>query len=312
MPMHRLMGELDRATLLKIATTASVVTASLLIAAKLAAWLLSGSVAILASLVDSLMDAAASLINLFAVRYALKPADEEHRFGHGKAEPIAGLAQATFIAGSAVFLVLEAVDRLLHPQPLQALGAGMAVMLVAIAATLVLLAIQRYVIRRTGSTAIKADSLHYATDLLTNTAVLIALFLATQGWPGLDPVFALAIAVYILYSAWHIADEALHLLLDREAPDDQREAIHAAALADDRVIGLHDLRTRSSGHTLFVQLHLELDGRLDLTTAHALADAAEERILAVEPDAQVLIHMDPVEPGERSSGQGRKPANERE
>jgi ferrous-iron efflux pump FieF len=295
MPMRRRLRELDRATLLKVATGASVATAGVLIAAKLVAYLLSGSVAILASLVDSLMDAAASLINLFAVRYSLKPADEEHRFGHGKAEAVAGLAQATFIAGSAVFLALQAVDRLLHPQPLAALGAGMAVMAAAIVATLLLLAVQRYVILRTGSTAIKADSLHYATDLLTNTAVLIALFLAGQGWPGTDPVLALGISVYILYSASRIAAEALDLLLDREVPDEQREAIRAAAIDDERVIGLHDLRTRRSGDTLFVQLHLELDGRLDLTTAHALADGAEARILAVAPEAQVLIHMDPVE-----------------
>jgi ferrous-iron efflux pump FieF len=238
------------------------------------------------------------------VRYALKPADEEHRFGHGKAEAIAGLAQATFIAGSAVFLALHAVDRLLHPQPLQELRTSMAVMVLAIVATLLLLAVQRYVIRRTGSTAIKADSLHYATDLLTNTAVLVALVLAAQGWPGLDPVFALGIAAYILYSAWQIVSEALHLLLDREAPEDQREAIRAAALADSHVIGLHDLRTRRSGNTLFVQLHLELDGRLDLTTAHALADAAEARIQAAVPDTQVLVHMDPTQPEGQGSRQG--------
>ena len=160
------------ARLLRIATYASVATASILIVAKLAAWLLTGSVSVLASLVDSLMDAGASLVNLFAVRYSLMPADDEHRFGHGKAEALAGLGQATFIVGSAVFLVLHAIDRLLHPQPLAQVGVGLAVMLFAIVATLILLLVQHHVIRRTHSTAIRADALHYATDLATNSATV--------------------------------------------------------------------------------------------------------------------------------------------
>jgi ferrous-iron efflux pump FieF len=244
------------------------------------------------------MDAAASLINLFAVRYALRPADAEHRFGHGKAEALAGLAQAAFIAGSSLFLLLQALDRLLHPRPLQALPAGIAVMVFAMVATLLLLALQRAVIRRTGSTAIKADSLHYATDLLTNGVVLIALALAAAGWPALDPLFAIAVAAYILYSAGRIGWEALQLLLDREAPADLRSEVRAAALDDPRVLGLHDLRTRRSGTTLFVQLHLELDGSLELSRAHAIADAADARIRRRLPRAEVLIHMDPVAPGE--------------
>lgn len=175
------------ARLLKFATYASVTTAVILIVAKLAAYIATNSVSVLASLIDSLLDAGASIINLFAVRYALEPPDDEHRFGHGKAESIAGLAQSMFIAGSGVFLIIESIERLAKPAPIDELGLGLAVMVFAIAATLALLAIQHYVIRRTHSVAIKADSLHYKTDLLTNTAIILALVLSQLGWYGMDP-----------------------------------------------------------------------------------------------------------------------------
>jgi ferrous-iron efflux pump FieF len=290
----------DTRALLRLATGASVATAGILIAAKLAAWLLTGSVSLLASLVDSLMDAAASVINLIAVRYSLEPADEEHRFGHGKAESLAGLAQATFIGGSAVFLVLHAVDRLLHPRPLQDIPVGVSVMVFAIAATLVLLAIQRYVIRHTGSTAIRADSLHYRSDLLVNASIILALVLETRGWTSLDPLFALGIATYILYSAWQIGHDAFQLLMDRELSAELQERVRNLALADARVLGIHDLRTRQSGQTPFVQLHIELHPDMSLTEAHAIADHVESTIREALPGADVIIHQDPTAPHEAS------------
>ena len=184
--------------LLRLATYASVATASLLIAGKLAAALMTGSVSVLASLVDSMMDVAASIINLLAVHYSLQPPDRDHRFGHGKAEPLAGLVQAAFIAGSAVFLILHAVERLLYPQPINDATVGVSVLVFAMIATGALLLFQRYVIRQTQSTAIRADALHYATDLLTNAVTIAALGLAMLGWPSADPVFAIGIAFYIL------------------------------------------------------------------------------------------------------------------
>jgi ferrous-iron efflux pump FieF len=279
--------------LLRLATYASVATAAILITGKLVAWLITGSVSVLASLVDSMMDVAASLINLFAVRYALMPADHEHRFGHGKAESLAGLAQTTFIAGSAVFLILQAFDRLLHPRPLQEVGIGVGVMVFAILATLALLILQRHVIRVTGSTAIKADALHYTTDVLANASIIIALLLSGFGWPGIDALFALGIAAYILYSAWHIGHEAFQLLMDRELPDEQRQRIRQAALADGRVHGVHDLRTRRSGHDIFIQMHLVLDDELSLFDAHQIADEVEASIRKIHPEADILIHKDP-------------------
>lgn len=291
-------GQAYTAKLLRLATYASVATATVLIVAKLIAWYLTSSISVLASLVDSLMDAGASLINLFAVRYALTPPDSEHRFGHGKAESLAGLGQATFIAGSAVFLVLEAIDRLIHPQPLAQIGVGIGVMGFAIVATLILLAIQRHVIRHTHSTAIRADALHYATDLLTGASIIIALVLTLVfGWNGLDAWFAIAIAAYILYGAWQIANDALRELLDRELPDGQREYITQLARSYPGVLGVHDLRTRQSGRACFIQLHLELDGSRTLSDAHSIGDAVEARIQAQFPNADIIIHQDPVIPG---------------
>jgi ferrous-iron efflux pump FieF len=286
---------LDRAGLLKLASGASVVTAGILIVAKLAAYAVTGSVSLLASLVDSVMDSFASLINLFAIRYSLQPPDEQHRFGHGKAEPLAGLAQAAFIAGSAIFLVIHAIDRLRFQHQLEQVGLGVVVMAVAIVMTLVLLAIQRYVIRKTGSTAIRADSLHYLTDLLTNMSVVLALYLSTHGLTWADPVFAIGVAVYIFYSAFQIGHEAFQQLMDRQLPDEILQQIRDTVTRHPEVTGTHELRTRQAGHTRFVQLHLELDEDMSLKRAHAIADQVEAEILSFLPDAEVIIHQDPVD-----------------
>ena len=283
----------SRADLLKFASVASVITAGILIVAKLAAWSVTGSVSLLASLVDSVMDSIASLINLFAIRYALQPADEAHRFGHGKAEPLAGLAQAAFIAGSAIFLVFHAIDRLRYSHPLEQVGIGVGVMVLAIVLTVVLLVIQRYVINKTNSTAIRADSLHYLTDLLTNMSVLLALYLSTLGLDWADPVFAIVVAIYIFYSAFQIGHDAFQQLMDRELPDDILQQIRATVMSHDEVTGIHEMRTRQSGQTRFVQLHLVLHEDMLLKRAHAIADEVEAEILAFLPDAEVIIHQDP-------------------
>jgi len=280
--------------LLRLATYASVATALVLIAGKIAAWLMTGSVSVMASLVDSMLDAAASMVNLLAVHYSLMPPDQDHRFGHGKAEPLAGLGQAAFIAGSAVFLTLQAIERLLHPQPLQDLAVGIGVMVFAIAATLVLVMFQRHVIARTNSTAIRADALHYFTDLITNTSTIVALVLAYLGWPGMDAVFALGIAAYILYSAFQIGVEAVQLLMDHELPDDDKQQIIEIASRHPQVRGVHDLRTRRSGQTYFIQCHLEFDGAMSLQAAHAASDEVFFDLKKAFPNADVIIHEDPA------------------
>lgn len=289
---------------LRRVTYASVLTALVLVAVKLAAWLWTGSVSILASLVDSLMDSIASAINLLAVRYSLMPADSEHRFGHGKAEPLAGLAQAGFICGSAVFLLFHAIDRMRYPHALRDIGIGLGVMAFSIVATAGLLMLQRRVIKQTQSTAIRADALHYATDLLTNLAVIMGLLLASYGWEWADPVFAMGVAAYIGYSAVRIGYEGFQQLMDHELPPDVQDKILTIAKENPAVRGVHDLRTRQSGRLRFVQLHLELDDDLPLIQAHAVADQVEERIRTLLPDTEIIIHQDPAtltdEPGRES------------
>jgi len=282
------------ARLMKLATYASLATAVVLIIAKLAAWLWTDSVSILATLIDSCLDAAASLVNLLAVRHALTPADREHRFGHGKAEALAGLGKSMFIAGSAGFLLLEAAGRFVHPQPVHVIGIGIAVMIFSIIATLALMVIQRRAIAQSGSTAIKADYLHYSTDLLVALSVIAALILSSYGWLGFDALFAIGIVLYILYSSWNIASEAIQSLMDRELPDEDRKRIHQIVLGQKHVKGMHDLRTRRAGTTAFIQLHLELDDNLTLLHAHAISDAAEARIRKAYPDSEIIIHEDPA------------------
>ncbi|MBI1732682.1 MAG: cation diffusion facilitator family transporter [Gammaproteobacteria bacterium] len=290
------------AVLLRRATMASVAVACVLIVFKAAAYFITGSVALLSSLVDSLLDSLASLINFFAVRQALVPADREHRFGHGKAEPLAGLGQAAFIAGSAVFLVVESVNRLVNPINVSHGSVGIAVMLVSLALTLLLVAYQRYVVRRTQSLAIKADSLHYASDIVLNLSVILALVLSAQlGLRVADPLFALGIAGYIIWSAVQIARQSLHQLMDHELPDADRARIMSVCRRHEAVRNVHELRTRASGMDIFIQLHLELDGNLPLLQAHRVADEVEQELRREFPNADVIIHEDPagVEEGAR-------------
>lgn len=290
----------ENGSLLRRATVASIVTALFLIVIKFTAWLSTGSLSVLASLFDSVMDGAASLINFLAVRYSLKSADDEHRFGHGKAEALAGLGQACFIAGSALVLLINGLERLTTPAPLQSLGAGIIVMLCSIIATVVLLAIQNHVIKRTGSVAIKADSLHYATDLLTNGSTILALFLVQAGFLRADPIICILISIFILHSAWRIGYEAVQLLMDRQLPADQLEKIYRLARKTENVLGVHDLRTRQSGQVTFIQLHLDLDSGMELRRAHAIAKKVEHEILALFPRADIIIHQDPFPKGNRT------------
>ncbi|MGL4318145.1 MAG: cation diffusion facilitator family transporter [Pseudomonas sp.] len=283
------------ARLLRLATGAALATALTLAAAKAVAWWLSGSVSLLAGLTDSLLDGAASLLNLIAVHYALRPADEDHRYGHGKAEALAGLAQALFISASAVLIAVQAAERLQHPQPLGAPGLGIAVMILSLLLTCALLLFQRHVVRVTGSTAVRADSLHYRSDLLLNASILFALVLAGFGWQHLDALFGLGIAAYILWSALTIVREAVAVLMDQELAADVSERMHALACAVPGVLGAHDLRTRISGTRWFVQLHLELPGELPLSEAHRLCERVERAIHGEFPRAEVLVHADPVE-----------------
>ncbi len=285
----------DSGTLMRWATYASVATAATLIVAKVAAWAMTGSVALLSTLIDSALDAAASLVNLWAVSHALTPADNEHRFGHGKAEPLAGLGQAAFILGSGGLLLIEAADRFFHPVTVQRGEIGIAVMVFSVVVTLALVRFQKYVVAQTSSVAISADSLHYAGDVLINGSVILSLgIVMTVGWTWIDPLFAVGIAGYLMWNAWQIARQSFDMLMDRELPDDDRERIRGIARAHPEVLDLHDLRTRLSGQQGFIQLHLELDANLPLYKAHDIADSVEKAIMDAFPNFEVIIHQDPA------------------
>ena len=280
--------------LMRRAAIASVGVALFLVAIKAFAWVTSHSVALLASLADSTLDLFVSLLNLLAIRHSLTPADAEHRFGHGKAEPLAGLAQATFIAASALFLILESVKRLLTPQPVTNGGTALVVMGISIAATLGLVAYQRRVVARTGSLAVAADRLHYAGDLLGNLGVVAALLLAGfLGWLWADPVIAIGVALILLQSAWEVARQSLDQLMDRELPDADRARIRAIAEGFAAVRGVHNLKTRQAGISTFIQFDIVLDGAMSLAQAHAVSDEVSAAIAAAWPGAQIVIHQDP-------------------
>ncbi|WP_150299703.1 cation diffusion facilitator family transporter [Pseudomonas profundi] len=294
MATETILGPEARSRLLRFATYASVTVALTLIVLKGSVWLMSGSVSLLASLIDSFMDAGASIINLFAVRYSLKPADREHRFGHGKAEALAGLAQSAFISGSAILVFIQGIERLANPQPLEAAWLGVVVMLISIAATIGLLLIQRHVIKHTQSTAISADALHYRSDLLMNLSIIVALILAYYGIARADALFGVVIALYIAYGAVRIGLSATQILMDHELPDEVRAHALALARAVPGVVGVHDLRTRESGQHWFMQLHVELPADMSLAQAHDLGEDVRMVIEKAYPQADVLVHTDPA------------------
>lgn len=275
-------------------TRLSVGAAVVLIVLKTFALGASGSVSILASLADSALDLAASLATFFAVRWAAAPPDDNHRYGHGKGEALAALVQSGLVFASAVFIGWEALQRLIDPRPVTAGGIGVTVILISIALTGGLVWMQSRAVRKSGSLAVAADRAHYASDMAANVVVLIGVaagsFLAA---PGLDAAAGLIVAVWLFWGATGIMREAADHLLDRAVPEDERAAVAAAVLADPRISGLHQLRTRMAGPVMMIQMHIDLEPELTLDAAHAIVVEAEERLLAAFPRADILIHPDP-------------------
>lgn len=277
------------------ATEAAVLTALVLIGLKTWAYFATGAVTMLSSLMDSSLDCVASLVTLLAVRGAHKPADKEHSFGHGKLEPLAGLAQSAFILGSATLLLIEAIQRFIAPQPVQVPVIGIGVSLAAMLLTLALVSFQRWVLSRSPSLAVEGDRLHYLSDLLTNAIVLFGLWAGdffAVSW--LDPVLGLLIGAIVVRSALSIGWRAYQGLMDREVADDTRRRIVEIIRATPGISGAHDLRTREAGPDLFIQFHLELPDSLPLIDAHQIGRDVEARLLAVFPNAQTIIHHDPI------------------
>lgn len=275
-------------------TAISVGVAVVLTVSKALVWWMSGSVALLASMADSLLDLTASLTVFFAVRYAAEPADEEHRFGHGKAEAFASILQAILVAVSAALLVREGVEHIYRPVEIEASGWALGVMALSIVLTVGLVIVQSRALKKTGSVAVEGDRAHYLSDLGANLAVIAAI--VGSVWGGLlwlDAAVALAVAAWLAWTAWSVARGALDQLLDRELPDEERARILELAHADPRIIDVHELRTRASGPLVHIQFHLALDPELSLRDAHTILVDCEKRVMDVYPAADILIHADP-------------------
>ncbi len=284
----------QRTLLIKSASYASVIVALSLVLLKAWGWQETSSVSILSSLADSVLDVFASVITFWAVRYSLSPADAEHRFGHGKSEGLAALVQALIIAGSGLYVCYEAINRIFSPHEIHAPEIGLGVIVIATAATIMLVGLQRYVGKKTGSVAITADAAHYQSDLIINLGVGLAIILTSwTGFTIIDPLVGIVIAMVVLNSVFGIANRSLQILLDHEIPLEDRKIISAMALDHPDVRGLHDMKTRFGGNHYIVQFHLELDPEITLLRTHEILDEVEAQVIQDYPGCEILIHADP-------------------
>ena len=285
---------MDPQRLMRQATVASTSVAIILVMAKAVAWMVTDSVSMLSSLVDTSLDLVSSLVTFLAVRVALVPADADHRFGHGKAEALSGLVQAGFIAASGCALLFAVGDRLVHPRQVREEEVGLVISALAIGLTVGLVAFQRYVVRRSGSIAIGADMAHYRTDLVATLATGVGLFVSGQlDQPLIDSGIAGLVALYLLRGGWRVGRQSLDVLMDRELPEADRKRIEEIVRGNPGVRGVHELRTRSGGLTRFIQLHVEVDRALSLVAAHEIGRQVQAAIETAFPDAEIILHVDP-------------------
>ena len=284
------------ATLRRLASAIVLGAAVVLIVAKVWGWMATGSVALLTSAADAVVDALAAMATFFGVRFAQRPADYKHRFGHGKGEALAAFTQAILLASTAIVLAAQSLWRLIYPQPLTAITLGLWISVGGLAISSLLAAMQTWVVRRTGSTAIAADRTHYLMDAVLNGAVLAALALTrVTGWERADPTFALVIAGYMIAGARRVAVTASRQLLDHELPHEQRERIKEVAVTCSGARGIHDLRTRDAGDRVFVEFHLEVDGHVSVHEGHDIVDAVERAVAALFPkETDVIGHLEPA------------------
>ncbi len=279
--------------LMRLATIASMAVAATLIAAKTAAWWITDSVSMLSSLVDTSLDLVGSLVTFFAVRQALIPADADHRFGHGKAEALAGLVQAGFIAASGGALLLAVGERLINPHQVRAEEIGLLISALAVVLTFGLVSFQRHVVKRSGSIAISADMAHYKTDLVATIVTGVGLYVSGKlDQPLIDSGVAGLVALYLIHGAWTVGRDSLDVLMDRELPDEERKRILEIARSHPEVRDVHELRTRSAGLTKFIQLHIVVDPTMPLGNAHVIGDRVEAMLREAFPQAEIILHVD--------------------
>ncbi|MBU0800288.1 MAG: cation diffusion facilitator family transporter [Alphaproteobacteria bacterium] len=292
--MHNIDKDLHQPRAALWAGVASLVTVTLLIIAKAATFWFTGAASILASLMDSVLDASVSVMMFMAIRYSLKPADKDHRHGHGKIEGLAALFQAILIAAAGLLLLWEAGHRFANPHEVTGHGVAVIVMVLTILASFMLVMIQNYTLKRAPSLAVEADKAHYGNDIIVNGGVIvtiIALYFGAPAW--VDPLFAIGVALYLGLTVWHIGSRAIDMLLDRELPDVVRKEIKAKVNAHQGVLGMHDLRTSQSGMKILISFDIEVDQDLSLLVAHNIARDVEMELLERFPHAEIMIHVDP-------------------
>lgn len=273
----------------------SVSLSIVLVVMKAYAWNETGSVSVLTSFLDSAMDVMISALNLAAVIYAAKPADDDHSFGHSAIEDIVGLVQATFLGTSGLFVIYQAIERFFNPQPVTESETGIVIIAISITFALVIVIYQAIVSRRTNSLVLRAELMHYASDLLLNAAIIVSLVLAAMPqYEYVDPLLGLAIALYILRGAWQIGRRAFNNLMDRELEDSERDELQKIIREHQGIEGFHDFKTRRSGSRVFVQCHIEIDSSLSFLQAHTITDSLEDKLLKVLPEAEIILHQDPV------------------
>lgn len=283
----------DYKTLVMLAGFASVATASILIAIKGAVWFFSGSTSIFASLTDSMFDALASFVNLLALRYSLTPPDDEHRFGHYKSQSLASLAQAAFIGGSAVLLILHGIERIQKPQILEHIDIAIYVSIFAMVITALLILFQTYVFKHTKSEAIGADRFHYLSDIVLNLGVLFSLVLSKLGYVWADGLFASLIGLFILKGAYSIGAQACDTLLDKSLEQSELIKIAQTISSVKDVISFHDLKTHRAGPMVFIQAHVVVKGWMKTCCAHRVINEVEDRLEELYPESEITIHVEP-------------------
>ncbi|WP_211244975.1 cation diffusion facilitator family transporter [Thalassotalea mangrovi] len=290
------------ARLVTLATSLAVGIVVVMMLTKLTVWWFTPSASLLGSTLDSLFDLLASVSNLLIVRWSLRPADQGHRFGHGKAENMAALLQATIISASASLLIVHGWQRMFNPIVIEHTVWGIGVSVLAIVLTLALVRFQVFVIERTDSLAIKADQLHYKSDLMLNLAVIAALLLYQLDWQFFDGLFAMAIGIYLIFGVARLAYMSIQQLLDHQLPQEELARIEEIITAPVEVIGFHELKTRRAGQHRFIQFHLELDQDLSLVAAYQISEQVQQALEAEFSDCQVIIHQDPVAAGSAKDG----------
>lgn len=289
------LSHAERSHLTQRAALISFGVALVIIAMQLYAYYMTNAMVVLASVLESVMDAVASATALFALRQAHRPADENHRYGHGKAEPLVTLGQAAFIAGSGVYFIIQSVSRIIDPEPITQNGLGIQIMLLSSALIIILLVYQHRVVQRTKSLSIKADFLHYLNDVIVNGMVIVSLWLGgSRDWPWLDGTASIIIASYILLAAWQLGKTAAGELMDLELSDPERNHILEIIRANRAVEGVHDLRTRRSGPDIFIEAHVEMAPHMSLVAVHHVTDMIESALKMEFPTAHITLHQEPA------------------